>query len=127
MHAAKVLGVEVFAVEAVACGEATFSTIIFTERLAATIVLRRGAMAAGPGVAAPDFETEMLHPYVACPFVLGAEGLAAAVAAEDAAEGTGVTGLDVLAECGCRGEFAVALVAVRVAGKNIGSRGTAGR
>ena len=98
MHTAQVLGVEVFAVEAVARRKA-FSSIIFTERLAAIFLVGR-AVAAGPGVAAPDFEAEVLHSYVTCPFVLGSEGLAAAVAAEDAAEGTGVTGLDVLAESG---------------------------
>ena len=88
VHAAEVLRVEVFAIKAVA-GLALVFVGVFGVGWALT---------ASSGVAAPDFEAEVLHAYVAGPFVLGAESLGAAVAAEDAGEGSGVAGLNVFVE-----------------------------
>lgn len=101
VHAAEVLGEEVFAVEVV-------GGVFCRKWLRLGMGLRGGGWGGGRGgtrhagadVASVDARAEVLGRDVAFPFVLGAKAGGAAIAAEGAGEGAGVRGEHVFLEGG---------------------------
>ena len=140
MHAAQVLGEEVFAVEFVEAAVGGFDGgaaedddvvfLVFFRRCSASLFAGgrrgepvRGLRDAGALVAAPDAELDVLGGDVALPFVFGAEARGTAVGAEGAGEGPGVGGEVVFVHGGGGGEGLMAVGAGVRGGVAVGGDG----